>query len=467
MVNWLRPFQRRAVRVPGSDIWLDTRTGLPIERREIHPRISSRTDGRDVLINTPDGWEVSAPWYWFNGPDDGSVGPFGNPPPGAFDPLGYVSIPAVTRATSLICDQIAALPWKVYRNEYERIEPTPTWITDPQNLARDGRLPFERGPELIGSRLSAVEFWTEWLVSMLWFGNGYCYVPLRGTDGQPQPPMWILNPEYVTIEDHDYYVNGEYLPSSEIIHLRGLPPFTDGYGQGVLTRHGLDVSLAHTVRKYAQSQYQSGIPYGYIKSSQPRMDDVQAESLRDKWMQQHGQSGRRKIAVLNATTDFVPLTITPLDAQLSDARTWSLRDIAMAFGIPPYMLGVSGDTSTYANVEGRHREYLTFTLLPHIRKIESTLEAQLPRGTKMRVETAGFERADTMTRANVYKTLIESGVMTRDEAREREHLAPLGEENDPLIPTPVGANDGQTQPPNGTAETQPASADSGGIGSPV
>jgi HK97 family phage portal protein len=112
------------------------------------------------------------------------------------------------------------------------------------------------------------------------------------------------------------------------------------------------------------------------------------------------------------------------------------------------MLGVSGDTSTYANVEGRYREFTTLTLLPWLRRIESTLDAQFPRGTELHIKTAGLERADTATRYNTYKIALESGIMTRDEVRALENLPPLGNEADPNIP--------DTAPTGGVSNGVPA-----------
>jgi HK97 family phage portal protein len=163
------------------------------------------------------------------------------------------------------------------------------------------------------------------------------------------------------------------------------------------------------------------------------MDETQAADLKAKWLEQHGNTARN-IAVLNATTEFVPLTVSPIDAQLDAARQWSLRDVALAFGIPPYMLGVPGDSSTYANVESRMIELRTFTLLPWMRRIESTLDAQFPRGTELKIVSGGMERADTKTRYEAYKTAIDSGVLTRDDVRALENLPPLGAQADPSIP---------------------------------
>ena len=90
------------------------------------------------------------------------------------------------------------------------------------------------------------------------------------------------------------------------------------------------------------------------------------------------------------------------------------------------MLGVPGDSSTYANVESRMIELRTFTLLPWERRIESTLDAQLPRGTGLRIRWDGLLRADTTTRYEAYKNAIDAGFMTVDEIRALEDLPPLG-----------------------------------------
>ena len=95
------------------------RAGLAL--RQITTNLLHATDGRDVLFNSPDGWEVEQPWLWWLGPNGNSSGggPFGHPIPGA-NPIGvHAGIPAVHRATGLIVDTLATLPWHVYRNSTE------------------------------------------------------------------------------------------------------------------------------------------------------------------------------------------------------------------------------------------------------------------------------------------------------------------------------------------------------------
>ena len=396
-------------------------------QRAANVNVFTASDGRDILYNSPDGWEVDRPHLWWMGPEggEGEGGPWGNPPPGAEPSAWFSSLPAVTRCTGLIADTLAGMPWHVFRDGMKTA--TPSWVSDPQALRQDGRIVSAASMEV---RLSAVEFWTNAITAALWLGDGYVYVPVRDAGGQPKPPLWQLHPADVNIRDGRYWVQDVPLPVGSIIHLRGEPPYQGGHGNGVITRHWADLALGITVRSYTASQYRSGIPPGYLKSSQPHMTEDQAKDLKAQWMAQHGGASR-SIAVLNATTDFNPIAITPIDSALGVAREWSLRDIALMFGISPYQLGVPGDSATYANVQDRAIEFEQFTLLNWIRRIESTLDAQLPLGTSLKIQTAGLERADIATRYAAYSVGLDKGFLTVADVRDLEDLGPM-ELDDPF-----------------------------------
>jgi HK97 family phage portal protein len=412
--------------------------------------VLTATDGRDILVNSPDGWEISQPWLWWAGPagSDGTGGPWGNPPPGADGGNLAAGIPAVMRCTSIICDTIAGLPWRVMKG-YDQL-PTPSWISDPQLLRADGRV---AGNALVEVRYSAVEFWASWIASALWFGDGFIWVAARDVYGAPKPgAMFLLHPDDVVVDHGRYWPRGSDVPfgPEEILHLRGEPPYDrDGRGTGVLTRHAADLGLAVTMRSYAASVYTTGVPAGYLKVNDPDLTQEQADGLKARWMAAHGSS-RKSIAILNATTDFQAIAITPVDSQLDSAKSWGLRDIALMFGVPSYMLGVPGDSSTYANVESRMTELRTFTLLPWQRRIESTLDAQLPAGTSLKIATDGLARADTAARFAAYESALRAGWITVDEVRALEDRPPLPEQvsTDPVaddlppVPDDASALDG-------------------------
>jgi phage portal protein BeeE len=70
-------------------------------------------------------------------------------------------------------------------------------------------------------------------------------------------------------------------------------------------------------------------------------------------------------------------------------------------------------------------------LLKWIRRIESAIDPEFPRGTELKIQSAGLERADTGTRYAAYKTAIDSGFLLVDEVRALEDRPPLDPGNYP------------------------------------
>lgn len=393
---------------------------LALALRSLRGNLLTATDGRDVLLNSPDGWEVEQPWLWWTG----SGGPFGNPIPGANNGLGSGSIPAVARATGLIVDTIGTLPWHVYRGDTERLT-TPTWLADPQALRYDGRVVDTA--QLVDARLSKVDFWCDWIRSALWYGDGFAYVPVRDDTGAPKPPLWLLHPEDVRVVEGQYFVDDVRIPATHLIHLRGQTPIVGGRGTGVLTRFSADLAVAQSLRTYIGGAFSAGVPAGYLKTTTPNITKDQADTLKARWMEQHGGS-RRSIAVLNATTEFHPLTWSPVDTEAAAFATLTLGQIELMFGLPVSMLGgPAGKSLDYSTTELRMMELLQLTLLPWIGRVEAVLDAQLPRGTDSRIEVGGLLRADMKTQMETLEIGLRTGLITLDEGRELLNRPPLQE----------------------------------------
>jgi len=164
-----------------------------------------------------------------------------------------------------------------------------------------------------------------------------------------------------------------------------------------------------------------------------------ADELKSHWMNAHGGKAK-SIAVLNATTEFHPLTFTPVDAALIEAMEANLTDVANTFAVPPYMIGAPTDSNTYANVESRRMDLVTFTYLPWSARIEACLDAQLPRGTSLKVGLDAMLRADTKTRYEAYTAGLAGKWLHPDEVRALEDLPPLtSAQRSELQPAPATA----------------------------
>lgn len=417
--------------------------------------IHTATDGRDILVNTPDGWEVDNQNLWWDGPADsegGAGGPFGNPPPDAeLGPSGYGwASPILTRCLQLTADKTASMPWKVFRGREQLI--APTWITDPQNLAMDGR---RQQATTKLTRFSGVDFWSQHIRSMMLLGEGITYTP-RVLDADNQPtgpiiaPLYNLNPLHLEVADDGTWlvpspgnVDGPYpgyeaLDDRELIVTRFMVRPGKRRALGVLSAHAADLGFAAHVRGFADNLLRRGVPNGWLRSSKPDLTQQQANELKRSWMNAHGGT-RKSIAVLNATTEFHPIALDMQSAAFLDVKRVSAWELALVFGVPPGKLGISmGNSMTYSTLEMANTEYVQDTLMGIARKMESAIDAVLPAGTELKIDFNQLLRADTAARYAAYQTGLASGFLTVDEVRAFEDLPPLTEPQ-PVVTTEAEA----------------------------
>lgn len=397
------------------------------------------TDGRDILLNDPDGWEVDQPWLWWEGPagGDGTGGPWGNPPPGAeyaAPSLAGMSLPVVSRCTQLVAESIAGMPWKTYRGR--ELLTAPTWIIDPQLQRFDARIP---GSEVwMPVRFSPVEFWAQAITSYLWWGEAIIFTPRQlDDDGEPNgpitAPLYVLHPNKLELDEdtgqwvvEDSTTGDEYtIDARELLVVRNITRPGRMRGLGVIQAHAANLGFYANVRGYSDDLFQRGVPNGYLKSSKPDLNEAAAKKLKDAWMRAHG-GVRKSIAVLNATTEFEALDLDPQTTQFLDMKRLEAWEIAQMFGVPPSKLGINmGESNTYANRESDNVAFVQDSLLPVARKFEAAIDALLPRGTSLKIDFRQALRGDTTSRYDSYSAGLAAGFLTIDEVRDAEDLPPL------------------------------------------
>jgi HK97 family phage portal protein len=326
----------------------------------------------------------------------------------------------------LIADALAGVPWEVHADRGKL--PTPTWITDPQGLANDARI----GTSVKDVALSAVEFWSSFVVSAIEYGEGFVFCPRTDASGtnvvrEWAAPLYVLNPTDVRTEGGSWFVNDVPIHVAELAVVRNRVWPGKYRGHGVWSQFASEIGLGTSIRDYASNLLGRGIPAGYLKVNSPDLEQDEATRLKARWMEAHGGTTRR-IAVLNAVTEFHPLEIDPQALQLVELMRLSAWEIALIYGVPPYKLGISmGYSNTYANIESASIDYVQDALLPWARRLESAFDAILPHGTSLKLNLDGLRRADTKTRYDAYAVGLSNGFLTIDEVRRREDLPPMSE----------------------------------------
>jgi phage portal protein BeeE len=90
------------------------------------------------------------------------------------------------------------------------------------------------------------------------------------------------------------------------------------------------------------------------------------------------------------------------------------------------LLVALGDRSlTYANVEQRALDFLTFGLRPWLVRLETALSALLSSTTTVKFNAAALVRTDLLTRYQAHESAIRAGWKLRSEVRDLEDLPPV------------------------------------------
>lgn len=314
-------------------------------------------------------------------------------------------------AVTLLADAIAVMPLELMRERAGRTEqlPTPSVLLKPNE------------------HQTMFDFIHQTVLMLALHGTAYIYAPRR--PGELPPEMKNIHPNqikgFVDVDDGTlYYEIGRqrYSPAEiRAIHWVLFPGKTRGLSPLEVQRNTIGMGIAMD-RFLAQFYGEGATPSSVLETDQKVTPD-QADLLRQTWEDSHNK--RRRPAVLSGGLKWRSITTSAADMQMIEHRESIIRDIARAYRIPLHMiLGSGGNSQTYQNVEQAGINFVRYTLLPWMRRIEDAISEMLPLTQKVRFNADEFMRADLITRVNAQRVQILSGTLSPNEARQEENREP-------------------------------------------
>lgn len=318
---------------------------------------------------------------------------------------------AVLACVTLIADSIAAMPLELTRTRNGRVEllPTPSVLIKPN----DHQLMYEFLHQLVST--------------LLIHGCVYIYAPR--TPGAFPPEMRVVHPNRVKdVVDADngfvyYEMDKQRYDSSDLrgIHWLVLAGHRRGVSPLDAQRNTIGMSLA--MDRFLSAFYGDGATPSSVLETDKPLTNEQARVLRETWEDSHYK--RRRPAVLSNGLKWRSITANAADMQMLEHRESIVRDIARVYRVPLNMIsGTGGDSNTYQNVEQAGINFVRYTLLPWMRRIEDALSEMLPITQRVRFDAEEFERADLTTRVRAQQIEIASGTLTPNEARADNNREP-------------------------------------------
>jgi HK97 family phage portal protein len=317
---------------------------------------------------------------------------------------------AVWACVNLIAGSISTLPLAAYRDGDR--DPLPTLP------------PILRAPS---AGWSLPEFTYAALQSALLRGNAYGLIVDRAGAGLLPSQVELLAPERVGVEVNSrviWRIDGQEVDPASIWHLRAFTAPGQILGLSPINHARQAIGLGLGAEKYAARFFgQAAIPSGVLTSDQD-IKQERADHLKARWRDAHAT--QRDIAVLGSGARFQPVSIAPEEAQFLETTQANVRTICRYFGVQPELIGAdSGNSLTYANVEQRALDFLTFGLRPWLVRLEVALSALLSSTTTVKFNAAALVRTDLLTRYQAHESAIRAGWKLRSEVRELEDLAPV------------------------------------------
>ncbi|MFN7177864.1 MAG: phage portal protein, partial [Thermaurantiacus sp.] len=141
-----------------------------------------------------------------------------------------------------------------------------------------------------------------------------------------------------------------------------------------------------------------------------------------------GNAGRPML--LDGGLKWQSMALSPADMDFATLKSAAARDIALAFGVPPMLLGLPGD-NTYSNYREANRALWRLTLLPLAHKLLSALAEALSPWFADAELTIDLDLVPALSedRERLWSQVSDADFLTRAEKRELLGFDP--EENAP------------------------------------
>ncbi|WP_417468889.1 phage portal protein [Maricaulis sp.] len=224
---------------------------------------------------------------------------------------------------------------------------------------------------------------------------GNAYLELVSLEGAPRE-LHVLRPDRMRVlpgaqgrpQGWEYAVNGikrrferdRATGRAPVFHIKLFHPGDDYYGLSPIQAAARALDLHNAGGEWAKALLDNAArPSGALifDGGEGRMSPDQFDRLKAELEDNHtgpGNAGRPLL--LEGGLDWKPMALSPADMDFTAARREAAREIALAFGVPPLLLGLPGD-NTYANYREANLAFWRQTVSPLARKMARALAVWL------------------------------------------------------------------------------------------
>ncbi len=333
---------------------------------------------------------------------------------------GGLRLIPVYSATSLIADLVSTAPLRAFRE------------------APDGtRTPLPRQPQLVvnpspfGTKIDWIH---QAMASLLLRGNAFGYITDLDAAGRPARIIWF-NPDEVTVVEEQldwfhrptYYWRGRPLDPSLVVHI---PAYTfpgSVVGFSPLGLFKLQIELGLRAQQHGDDWFRNGAnPSGQLKNTGRTIPPEEADKIKKRYKE---AIRGRDVFVTGNDWDYKTLSVSPNESQFLETIKANATQVAAIYRVSPEDIGGETGTSlTYKTLAQDSAKLTGRTLQVWCDRMSAALNKILPRPQYVRFDLDRLAQGDKASRLANYKTSLDLGLDTLNEARAQEDKPPLTDE---------------------------------------
>jgi len=344
-----------------------------------------------------------------------------------------------------------------YRNAYEQLE----IVNRAVNMIVDdaAEIPFDVGEKMLGAspvvkniRRSRVDlllntepnpfqdvstFKRNLLIDLLIDGNIFVYFDGAHLYHLPAEHVTIHSDDNTYIEKFSYDNTIDYKPS-EIIHIKENSFKSIYRGVPRLKPALRTMQLLGSMRRFQDNFFKNGAVPGLVLKSPNTLSEKIKERMLQAWVARYNpQSGGRRPLFLDGGFEVEILTeISFKDLDFQEGIASNEKIILKALGIPPILM----DSGNNANLRPNHRLFYLETILPITTKIAYAFERFFGFKLDENVSDIPALQPELRDQAGYYATLVNTGIMTPNEAREALRLETIEGFDQPRVPANIAGS---------------------------
>jgi HK97 family phage portal protein len=340
----------------------------------------------------------------------------------------YEQLEIVNRAVNMIVDDVAEIPYTLGNQ-------TPGVNNIVKNIRRSKvDILINREPNPFQDINS---FKRNLIIDLMLDGNIFIYFDGAHLYHLPANKVRIESDENTYIAKYTYENSIDYSPN-EIIHIkensfnsiyRGVPRLKPAFRT---------MQLLSSMRNFQDNFFKNGAVPGLVLKSPNTLSEKIKERMLQAWVARYNpQSGGRRPLFLDGGLEVENLTeINFKDLDFQEGIKSNERIILEAMGIPPILL----DGGNNANIRPNHRLYYLETILPIVRKLGYALERYF--GFSISEDVTGIPalQPELRDQAAYYATLVNTGIMSPNEAREALGKDPVAGFDEPRVPANIAGS---------------------------